>query len=81
MPPAARSQPGRGDSGSDLVHLSIGFIIIQTIILALFYSSRYAQSKHISFIEMKVFMPLAYVFCIGNSIMAIRKSPSTNVKR
>jgi hypothetical protein len=74
MSPAVRSQADVGEAGSDLVHFAIGFIVLQSIILALFYCSRYAQAKQISGIEMKFFMPLGYLFCVGNAIMAIRKS-------
>jgi hypothetical protein len=73
---AARSQTGNKDPGRELVNFAIGFIVLQTIVLILFYASRYAKTKQISGIEMKYFMPLGYLFCISNALVSIRKVPN-----
>ncbi|KAK7186530.1 hypothetical protein DPSP01_002039 [Paraphaeosphaeria sporulosa] len=70
MPLVARASP-KSSRGEELVNLAIAFIVIQTIVLILFYISRYAKVKHISGVEMKYFMPLGYMFCIGNAVCAI----------
>jgi hypothetical protein len=70
-----RPQAGGGSAGSDLVHLAVGFIVLQPTMLALFYISRYAQTKQIAGIEMTFFMPLGCLFCVGNAIIAICKFP------
>jgi len=72
MPPVARVSP-TSRLGEELVNLAIAFIVIQTVVLILFYTSRYAKVKHISGVEMKYFMPLGYIFCVGNAVAAICK--------
>jgi hypothetical protein len=70
MPPRPRASPV-SELGETLVNLAVAFIIIQTIVLILFYSSRYVNVKHISGVEMKYFMPLGYIFCAGNAVATI----------
>jgi hypothetical protein len=60
--------------GEQLIKVAIAFIVFQTVFLVLFYASKYIQSKDISGIEMTFFMPLGFIFCVGNSVLSIRKS-------
>lgn len=59
--------------GQDLENLAIAFIVIQTIVMCLYYTSRWIHTKEISGVEMTFFMPLGYISTVGNSIVTIRK--------
>ena len=77
MAPTVPISASRRDEygGAPLLNVSIAFAVIETVVILLFYASRYIQTKSITGLEMTAFMPLGYISCIGNSIVGIREQP------
>lgn len=56
-----------------LLNVSIAFLVIETIFFVMFVASRFILRNY-NGIEVWCFMPLAYVCCVANSVLGIRKT-------
>lgn len=60
------------NKGEPLYHVSIVFIVLQTIFITLFFISRYINSSTKGW-DFWVFIPVAYIVCTAQTIIGIRK--------
>ena len=60
--------------GASLLGTSIAFLILETLFIALLYTSRYLAKGERTNLSMEILLTLTYVVCVSKIAIAFRKS-------
>lgn len=72
VPPELEREYLKQDPGHVLLITAIIIIILETVFIAAYGFSKFPKKSRAG-VEARVLMPAAYIFCIGNCIVGIRK--------
>jgi hypothetical protein len=62
------------DISAPLLGTSLAFLVLETLFIALLYTSRYLAKGERTNLSMEILLTLTYVVCVGKIAIAFRKS-------